>query len=200
MDSSIGHHPRGADPAAHLYPADNVLGTAWTQPGFDDSAWISGTNGVGFNTDGTYNSVIGTNIQSPMLNASADAYIRIPFTVANPALLTGLELTMQDQDGFVAYLNGVEVARRNAPTRPGTRPRPARWQTSSAPLPPVVNFNITSKLSKLVAGTNVLAIQGLNAAQRALTSWSTRNSRRPSRTREQGSSRHPPRAPRTRPR
>jgi hypothetical protein len=35
-----------------LVPADGSLGEDWKQPGFDDHAWISGTNGVGYDTGG----------------------------------------------------------------------------------------------------------------------------------------------------
>src|SRR5262249_53677663 len=101
--------------ARTLVPLSDPIGSAWTQVGFDDSTWISGTTGVGFKTDGTFNAVIGTDIQTPMTNRGV-ALVRVPFTVAAPASLTGLDLAMQFNDGFVAYLNGVEVARRNAPT------------------------------------------------------------------------------------
>ena len=32
---------------AHV-PTDDSLGMTWTEPGFDDAAWMSGTSGVGF--------------------------------------------------------------------------------------------------------------------------------------------------------
>jgi len=31
-------------------PTDGTLGTAWTQPGFNDSGWISGSTGIGYET------------------------------------------------------------------------------------------------------------------------------------------------------
>ncbi|HKQ39332.1 MAG TPA: Ig-like domain-containing protein, partial [Verrucomicrobiae bacterium] len=42
--------------------------------------------------------------------------IRIPFNVVNPADIQTLNLKMKYNDGFVAYLNGTEIAKRNAPT------------------------------------------------------------------------------------
>ena len=33
-----------------LVPSDGALGTTWTQPDFNDSAWTHGTNGVGYDT------------------------------------------------------------------------------------------------------------------------------------------------------
>jgi hypothetical protein len=44
--------------------------------------------------------------------------VRIPFTVADAAQLQSLTLKAKYDDGFVAYINGVEVARRNAPAAP----------------------------------------------------------------------------------
>ena len=155
----------GPNAAAKTFvPLNDALGTTWRQAGFDDSGWVSGTTGVGFKTDGGYDGVIGTNLQSRMFNLAADAYVRAPFTVVNPAALTGLTLTMQAQDGFVVYLNGVEVARQNAPATPLWNSVASKTisDSSTTHLPPVVSFDITSKLGTLTAGTNVLAIQGLN--------------------------------------
>ena len=41
--------PSGAS-ANVFIPTDGSLGTTWTQVGFDDSAWISGATGVGYET------------------------------------------------------------------------------------------------------------------------------------------------------
>ena len=61
-----------------------------------------------------------------MYKKATDAYVRVPFTVADPSTLTGLSLSMQYRDNFVMYLNGVEVARRNAlPRSPGTPSPPS---------------------------------------------------------------------------
>ncbi|MBI5385139.1 MAG: immunoglobulin domain-containing protein [Verrucomicrobia bacterium] len=59
---------------------------------------------------------IATDIGSTMANSNASAYLRVPFTVADPSQLTGLLLKVKYNDGFVAFLNGQEVARRNAPS------------------------------------------------------------------------------------
>ena len=48
----------------------------------------------------------------------SSAYIRVLFTVNDPAEVTGLTLLMRYDDGFVAYLNGVEIANRLAPASP----------------------------------------------------------------------------------
>ena len=68
---------------------------------------------------------------------------------------------MRYDDGFVAYLNGAEVAAAN-------RPRTLRWNSRATGLHSdndaieYVDFEIDSALSTLKQGRNVLAIQGLN--------------------------------------
>ena len=57
-------------------------------------------------------------IQAAMKNINSTAYIRVPFVVTNAAPINFLTLRMKYDDGFVAYLNGVAVASRNAPITP----------------------------------------------------------------------------------
>ena len=97
-----------------------------------------------------------------MVNQSTDVYLRIPFNVVDPAELDSLALRMNYDDGFVAYLNGTELARRNAPSgavpansaSATDRPRSEAEFTES--------INLSPFLSDLNAGQNVLAIHGLN--------------------------------------
>ncbi|HTD65020.1 MAG TPA: lamin tail domain-containing protein [Candidatus Limnocylindria bacterium] len=107
----------GAGARVHV-PINNSLGLDWTSPSFNDSAWLHGTNGVGFETTPAPPSLAGsfsTDIDSLMRNISPSAFIRIPFVVSNAAAFDSMTLRMKYDDGFVAYLNGVEVARRNLP-------------------------------------------------------------------------------------
>ena len=53
-----------------------------------------------------------------MRGVNASAYVRIPFEVTDPADIDALILRMKYDDGFVAYVNGHEVARAGAPDRP----------------------------------------------------------------------------------
>ena len=109
----------------------------------------------------SYRPLISTDVQTPMSGVNASAYLRIPFTVANPATLESLTLRMLYDDGFVAYLNGQEIARRNAPASP-------QWNSSATTARPndqaivFAEINVSDHLNSLQAGGNVLAIQGLN--------------------------------------
>jgi hypothetical protein len=74
-----------------------------------------------------------------------------------------LTLQIRYDDGFVGYLNGVEIARRSAPEPPlwnsiATEERP---DTSAVVL---TDIDVTSSASLLRDGTNILAIHALNRA------------------------------------
>src|SRR4029450_5486940 len=58
---------------------------------------------------------IATNLQAAIQYLTSTTYFRKSFTVsaADQALTDPVQLVVEYNDGFVAYLNGVEVARRN---------------------------------------------------------------------------------------
>ncbi|MHB9007542.1 MAG: lamin tail domain-containing protein [Limisphaerales bacterium] len=106
---------------------------------------------------------IGTDLETAMRNRNASAYLRIPFHVPNPSSLESLMLRIRYNDGFVAYLNGQEIARRNAPTTPAwnstaTASRPSHLSQNPEDL------NLSDRLALLVPGANLLALHGLNAS------------------------------------
>jgi CotH protein/lamin tail-like protein/chitobiase/beta-hexosaminidase-like protein len=102
-------------------------------------------------------------VGSLMLSNNATAYIRIPFTVANPNTFQNLRLRMKYDDGFVAYINGQIVATRNAPGSPqwNSTATGASADSQSLVYEDIVVVNSPGLLS---AGANVLAIHGLNVS------------------------------------
>ena len=82
-------------------------------PGFQRAAWQSGSGGVGYERSTGYQTLFTINVQSQMYGKGHSCYIRIPFTVTAEALqgLASMMLRVRYDDGFVAYLNGVEVQR-----------------------------------------------------------------------------------------
>jgi hypothetical protein len=83
--------------------------------------------------------------------------------VTDPAQVENLTLQMMYDDGFVAYLNGVEVARANV-SGTGTPDYNERAIPQSNISTPVYeNFVIPSPNNRLRAGENVLAIHAINA-------------------------------------
>ncbi len=114
----------------------------------------AGTNASG----GSSSALIRTDVSTVMSNLSASAYVRIPFTIANPTNAAQVSLRMRYNDGFVAYLNGIEVVRVNAPETLDYQAQSTGVHSSIA----VETFLLGSAV--LVAGSNVLAIHGLNAS------------------------------------
>ena len=104
-----------------------------------------------------------TDVGEEMLGRNASAYLRIPFEVEDPGLLDTLTLRMKYDDGFVAWLNGVEVAQSNSPRAPGWRSNATRERPGDQVLL-YEGFNLSASRDALLPGANVLAIQGLNLA------------------------------------
>jgi hypothetical protein len=144
----------------YLSPA----GMVWAKTSYDDSGWTQGSGGVGYERNPgdpvNYTSLIGTNVQGAMYSRNATCYIRIPFTVSNPDL-SALTLRMKYDDGFIAYLNGSEVARRNFTGAPQWNSPAGATHADSAGVV-FEDIDLTSHISKLQTGSNLLAIQGLN--------------------------------------
>ncbi|MCA9216846.1 MAG: hypothetical protein KDB27_27440, partial [Planctomycetales bacterium] len=146
-------------PTAENGAAD--LGTRWTGLDFvEDENWSSGKAAIGFSS-GAFDDYIKTSIPE-MRNVSAGAYIRIPFEL--PAIIPSLDtlkLELNYDDGFVAYLNGVEVGRSNTPDS-------VDWESGAtvsrrnteAETPSTFDFGEVAHLLK--PGKNVFAIHGMN--------------------------------------
>jgi hypothetical protein len=93
---------------------------------FDDSTWLSGTGGVGWERQSGYQQFLSIDLGSQMYNRNATCYIRIPFTVAaDPGTFNFMTLRMRYDDGFIVYLNGVEIQRALFTGTPAWNPTPA---------------------------------------------------------------------------
>ncbi len=104
---------------------------------------------------------IATDVGSQMRNKNASIWLRATFTIADASVFGGLLLRMKYEDGFTAFLNGQEVASRNAPATLQYNSR-ASADRPLEDVPLVEEINLTSFLPLLVDGTNVLAIHALN--------------------------------------
>ncbi|MCL4176448.1 MAG: lamin tail domain-containing protein [Verrucomicrobia bacterium] len=104
---------------------------------------------------------VGTDLADAMLGVNASAYVRVPFQIDDKATFNTLTLRVRYDDGFVAYLNGTEVTRRNAPaTLAWNAQAPVERALSEATQ--FESIDLSGYLDLLVNGGNVLAIQGLN--------------------------------------
>ena len=145
----------GAQATAQI-PTDASLGTEWTEAQFDDRDWLSGTTGIGYD----YAGLIGLDVGA-MRHVNQSVYVRIQFQMDN-AEVDQLILRLRYEDGFVAYLNGFEVARANAPAGALTWDSGATANRPDTDAVEVQEFDLTVYRDWLIPGDNVLAIQGLN--------------------------------------
>ncbi|MBP7049513.1 MAG: lamin tail domain-containing protein [Phycisphaerae bacterium] len=146
-----------------LVPAAAVSNAWRGGSAFDHSTWISGTGGVGFERGTGYEDYFDIDVQSQMYNRNATCYVRIPFnvTVADLTNLTTLTLKIRYDDGFVVYLNGTEVSRKNFTGDPAWNST-ANASNPDASAEVFESFDVTAHVSNLRLGENILAAQALN--------------------------------------
>lgn len=109
-----------------------------------------------------YDPLIGTDVETAMAGLASTALVRVPFNVSNPSQFDKLWLSVQYDDGFIAYLNGVEIARRNF-TGDATYTSIADMQRLDTDAVKFEEIDITQYLGLLLgSGTNVLSFRVLN--------------------------------------
>ena len=137
------------------------LGDAWTRQGFDDSSWRAGQGGVGHDKTTSFDEFIGTDVETDMIDKQSSAFIRTTFQIENLFNLANPTLGIQYDDGFVAYINGTEIARANAPVDP-TWNSLATASHRDALATRFEYFDLSSHADLLVEGENILAVHGMN--------------------------------------
>ena len=91
-----------------LEPAPSPTGQptiAWTTTEFNDNAWLSGATSIGYDDDDDATEL------ADMRGNYLSVYLRRHFSVEDLEGIDNLILSIDYDDGFVAYLNGVEIAR-----------------------------------------------------------------------------------------
>lgn len=88
----------------------SLLTAVWKLPGYSDIAWKQGAAPFRFG-DG----VLGTEL-TDMAGNYTSLYLRSSFTCANASLIEKVSFIIDYDDGFVLWVNGTEVLRKNAPT------------------------------------------------------------------------------------
>jgi hypothetical protein len=140
--------------------ADPSLGLSWVATDFVDTAWSVGSFGVGYETNspGGAENLLLTSVPT----AAASVYTRTRFQIDSLASVNGLYLGADYDDGYVAWINGVEVYRspEMAAGDPPWDADPSSHESSNGESPDYgVLVDITTVgLGELVEGENVLAI------------------------------------------
>lgn len=131
--------------------------------GFDDSGWIPGSGGVGFERSSGFENYFKIDVQGQMYGRNTTCCIRIPFAVsaADFAGLASLALKVRCDDGFVAWLNGVEIARKNFTGNPVWNSA-ANATNADTDAVNFEEFDVTAQMGALREAGNILAIQAMN--------------------------------------
>ncbi len=125
----------------------------WQHRSFDDSFWRQAPSGIELpdTDDGP--------IPTRPTEKPGHAFMRHKFTVRDPQSIKSLLLRVEHEQGFIAYLNGVEIARAQ-----GRGPLLLSEESL-----PVAQVDISAAASLLVEGENVLAMEGSYSG----ANWST---------------------------
>src|SRR3954462_11358039 len=142
-----------------VLPSTNSLVTSnWTQVDYDESAWP--LRQASFIT--SYADYIGA-AELTVLSEDAVTYcFRKTFQITDPSFVKSLALRADYESGFVAYLNGREVARRGFVQ--STQPVPLGIPANEHVRGPTEMIDVSSGFGALRPGKNVLAIQLHSAA------------------------------------
>jgi hypothetical protein len=155
-----------AEPAKALIPDlayDTAVGTTWRDntPGFDESSWLGGSLGVGFERSSGFQNEFGIDVEAAWA-VNSTVYIRVPIAgTLDLANIQSLTLRMKYDDGFAAFINGTYAVGANDPAT-------LLWNSDSdgdvtdAQALQFQHFDITASISDLDASGNILAIQGMN--------------------------------------
>jgi hypothetical protein len=140
----------------------------------DTSAfWLMTHGGVGYQRDSaikatSFERFIDLDIEQWMYGVSSSCFIRIPFELdaGDLARIDTLVLKMRYDDGYIAYINGTEVARGNAPEVIANNSKATSNRIDSE----AVMFeavDISTAIGQLKPGENVLIIHGMNSGSRS---------------------------------
>lgn len=129
--------------------------TSWKSPGFNDFQWSLGVGGFGYGDDD----------DNTLIEPTVSVYFRKSFNVSDISKIVHAALHSDYDDGFVAYINGVEITRQNI-GQPGIPPAhddtANTWHEAGlyeGNDPELFIFPSSLLQSTLKEGENVLAIQ-----------------------------------------
>lgn len=131
----------------------------WHGNYYNDANWRNGITGIGYG-DGDDNTLVAIGTRS--------VFVRQNFTIPDPAMIKEIIFQVDYDDGFVAYINGVEIARANIQNDQSNPPydaavnsdREATIYQNGVP----DKFVLEDIEGLLIAGKNTLAVQVHNVS------------------------------------
>lgn len=140
------------DEAKYIVPS-SAVSNSWIQKEFNDTSWLNGAYGFGYGDEDDITEVPTSTIS---------VFTRATFTVEDASIINDLMLHIDFDDGYVAYLNGVEISRNNIE---GSAPIPFNGFATTYTNPllaegqSLAGIPLTDFKDLIVNGENVLAIQ-----------------------------------------
>jgi hypothetical protein len=142
-----------ADEWRYHLPVSNI-GDAWKTSSSATSSWSIGKSGIGYSDDD----------DSTTINQTLALYMQYTFDITDPEEVNNAALYMDYDDGFIAYLNGTEIARSANMGQygdvfnyddPSLAGREAVMYNGNAP----EYYNASAYLDQVLAGENVLTVE-----------------------------------------
>ncbi|MBZ0239021.1 MAG: hypothetical protein K8M05_42315, partial [Deltaproteobacteria bacterium] len=129
------------------------LGTSWRTQTTGDTGWDAGPGVLGYGSSSVDTTV---SYGPSSSNKHVTTYFTTTFSVPDPAQIQSMLAEVIYDDGFVAYLNGTEIARAAMPSGTVTASTLALGHDSAGRYEP---FDWSGAVHLLRAGTNVLAVE-----------------------------------------
>jgi hypothetical protein len=135
--------------------------TLWRATGYNDSAWPVGNAPFHYGNSGATGDDGLTNgtILADMRNSYRSVFLRRSFNITNVNEVAAVQLNASYDDGFVAWINGVEVARANF------NGSPTYLSNALSSLEPAATNSFVvsgAPQNYLATGSNVLTVQAFN--------------------------------------
>lgn len=130
----------------------------------DDLRWTTGYSQTPWNSGilpFSFESGEGTDLSSAMQDVNASLQTFRLFSISSPEEVKQLVLNVKYDDGFKAYLNGIEVASRNAPALLTYNSTATATHDAGS----VEQINLSDHLNLLKSGNNYFAFQALNITE-----------------------------------
>jgi photosystem II stability/assembly factor-like uncharacterized protein len=121
------------------------LGTAWRAPGYADASWSAGEGPLGFGE---------TYLTTPTTAGLVTTYFRKQFEI--DGAVRGLRGEVMYDDGFVIYLNGIEIGRSGLPSGTITAATNASGHEADNVYR---SYDWSWAVPLLTSGTNTLAVE-----------------------------------------
>ncbi len=152
--NSVWRFARGTNEASSPYDA-------WRMPAFNDSGMELGPAPFHFgaNAFGGDDGITNGTILTDMRSNYTCVFIRQPFVASNASLVTAVQMRLYVDDGFIVWLNGVEIRRNSVANTNLYYTNAATSQREALTL--LVTANPGSQ-TNVVNGTNMFCIQAFN--------------------------------------